>query len=878
MIKIKLSNKWKLYFVSKNDIDKKIELEIKIPTTVFEALIENNIINDPFYGLNEHEVSWVYESDWIYETRFDINHDLLDNEKIIIRFRGLDTLTDIYLNNEKLGSTNNMFRYYDFEVKSIMKKKDNVLKIHFFSPTHFCAEKVQENGKLYTDDLGIPGIQYLRKAQYSFGWDWGPKLPDIGIWKEVELIGYDKIKIDSFYLHQDFKYNENPLEINNSDLPNLNIEKVNIKIDIQLDLDDILRSNKKKELEKYHLELNLISPSGDKITDQKSVADDNTIFNLSIDNPFLWWIHELGTPNLYDLILNLKKEDKIIETVSQKIGIRDIKLILKPDKWGESFYFLLNGIPIFAKGANWIPIDNFLTRGKKLGVYEKFLKSIKESNINMLRVWGGGIYEYDTFYELCDYHGILVWQDFMFACGLYPPKKEFFDNIKEEAIQNIKRIRNHPCIALWCGSNEDEWFLGINLLLLFSLKFKFKKRKKYKKAYFEVFEGLLPNLISEYDPQHDYWSSSPSNGAMFRHDKSRGLLKSNSPKSGDSHFWNVWHRGKPITAYRKFTPRFMSEFGFQSFPSIKTIRSFCPNEELDFFSPILENHQKNQTSMLIFKSGNSKIMKYMKRRYLIPDNFEKQIILSQITQAEAIEYGIEHWRRNRNDKRCMGALYWQLNDCWPAISWSSIDYFGRWKALQYIIKRIFKPIFPSVLESKNNVNFYVSNDLPDERMVKFKWKIVNSNGVKKLDGSKEIKITACTSIKIDGVDLKEINNKSKSLANYIIFYSLFDEQDKLIYTGFRLFDCPKYFPLKPPQLTWEINKLKLDKHEITINTKEIALYVHIISNKFDFIASDNYFSLDKGESKRIIIITENKIDFDDLKSNLKINSLYDLFN
>jgi beta-mannosidase len=363
---------------------------------------------------------------------------------------------------------------------------------------------------------------------------------------------------------------------------------------------------------------------------------------------------------------------------------------------------------------------------------------------------------------------------------------------------------------------------------------------------------------------------------MFKKNKSRGILKSNSPKAGDSHFWNVWHRGKPITAYRKFTPRFMSEFGFQSFPSIKTIQSFCPSEEMDFFSPIMENHQKNQTSMLIFKSGNTKILKYMKRRYFVSENFEKQIILSQITQAEAIEYGIEHWRRNRCDKRCMGALFWQLNDCWPGISWSSIDYFGRWKALQYIIKRIFKPVYPSILESKKTMDFYVCNDLPDEKILIFKWKIVDSNGIKKLHGTKKIKIPACTSIKIDELDLNEINI-SKTLTDHIIFYSLLDDRDKIIFDGFRLFDCPKYFPLKPPRLTWEIKKKSLHQQEIKINTKEVALYIHLISNKFDFIASDNYFSLDKGGSITIILNTEKNIDFEDLKSNLRIKSLYDLF-
>ncbi|MBD3227604.1 MAG: hypothetical protein GF329_05385 [Candidatus Lokiarchaeota archaeon] len=875
MLKQKLNDNWKLNKISTKDNAENIKIDVTLPTTVFEAIINNGIIQDPFYGMNEHEVSWVYESDWEYEARFNVKKELLEFENIIIKFNGLDTISEIYLNDQRLGSTNNMFRYYFFDVKRILKKENNYLQVKFYSPTRFAEKKVKENGNLYIDKMGILGVQYLRKAQYSFGWDWGPRLPDIGIWKDVELIGYDKIKIDSFYIQQEFEYNKNPLIIDVEEIDSIKIKKVDLKINIKLSLGDNYKSSDISKLNDYELEMILTSPEGNQILKSTKINKDDIKFEFSINEPFLWWIYELGQPDIYEIVLNLKKEGKIIENQSGKIGIRDIRLIRNPDQWGETFYFLLNGIPIFSKGANWIPIDNFLTRGKKLGLYSKLLGYVRQSNINMLRIWGGGIYEDDIFYDLCDELGILIWQDFMFACGIYPPDKDFIDNIKEEAIQNIKRLRNHACLALWCGSNEDEWFLGINLLLLFSLKFKFKKKRKYKQAYFEVFENLLPNLISKYDPEHNYWPSSPSNGAMFKNNYSRGLLTSNSPKQGDSHFWDVWHRGKSITAYRKFTPRFMSEFGFQSFPSLKTVFSFCPKGEMDFFSPIMETHQKNETSMVFFRAGNKKVMKYMKRRYKIPESFEKQIVISQIAQAEAMEFGIEHLRRNRKNKKCMGALYWQLNDCWPAISWSSIDYYGRWKALQYIIKRLYTPIFPSVSESKNRITFYITNDLSKEKILRFIWKLIDNNGLIKLEGSKNIRIPPCTSILIDEKNIDGISN-NKDLKQHIIFYTLYDQENP-VYRGFRLFDSPKYFKLKNPNLIYEIKEINAKKFELTIKSKEIALYVHIISNKYDFITSDNYFSLNKGESRIVKIYLEQQIPYEDLKSNIKIHSLFDLF-
>jgi len=835
--KISLNGEWTL-----SDKERAINIPAEVPGSVFEALIIGNVIDDPFYGLREHEISWVYESEWIYETRFDLEPSFLEHENSLLYCHGLDTISDVILNEEHLGFTNNMFIRYDFNVKPKLKSKNNRLQIKFKSPTVKAREEKENNGiNLNTGSAAIPGVPYLRKAQYSFGWDWGPKLPDIGIWQPVELIGFDNLRIDSVYVTQKLQYNK---DFNNiTDLEEISdigvmLADLSIKINLSSNLQTI-------DLRQYTMRVDLKAPDGTNITKDKPLHSLNPTIELNLEYPYLWWTHDLGTPNLYDLTVSVRNKF-IIDTFKQKIGIRDIQLIQKPDKWGKTFFFLLNGVPIFAKGANWIPIDNFIPRGKKNSLYRSNLINAKEANMNMIRVWGGGIYEDDQFYELCDELGILVWQDFPFACAVYPHKEEFIENLKIEAIQNILRLRNHPSLALWCGNNEVEWLwkwqLNTSEIINDNLITDFKL------GYIRIFENLLPNLIEEYDPSRPYWPSSPSNGYIG---ENLGTQNSNLPNIGDSHFWDVWHRNKPFRAYRKFNSRFMSEFGYESFPSIKTIEDFCPIEQFDFFSPIMENHQKNF-------AGNKKIFNYMKKRFSIPQKFEDRVVLSQITQAEAIEYGVEHWRRNRNDYHCMGSLYWQLNDCWPVASWSSLDYYGRWKALHYYAKRFYHPVFPSVKEDATSVEFWVSNDLRTSQKLQFEWKIYKSNGNTEKNGSFDSEIAPCSSMKLGMVDISDLNQSDKNLSDYVIFFvlryqNLEGEQE---FHGFRLFSAPKKFQLKDPNIHWELNECYHEDtnekdYELKITAKQISLYVHVDSKKFDFIASDNYFSLEPGETRII---------------------------
>ncbi|MFX0176240.1 MAG: glycoside hydrolase family 2 protein, partial [Candidatus Hodarchaeota archaeon] len=764
------------------------------------------------------------------------------------------------------------FVAYQYNVKHLLKEKNNLLRVILKSPTKKAREEIEKYKiNLNTGHDDIPGVPYLRKAQYSHGWDWGPKLPDIGIWQSVRLIGYDNLRILSVYPEYKFTYLKDPLKLKDlNEISSNGVESVNIKLNIELDTNSETIQNRG-----YEVQAELKAPDGRIFKKNQQVTSNIESITFDIEYPYLWWTHDLGIPNLYELKTSLLKEN-VIEEYFQKIGIRDIRLIRNPDKWGETFYFLLNGVPIFAKGANWIPIDSFIPRGKKMGLYSRNLEYAKMANMNMIRVWGGGIYEDDSFYETCDKLGILVWQDFPFACAVYPPYKEFIDLLEIEFIQNIKRLRRHPSLALWCGNNEVEC-LWRSLLYNCGISDP-QIIAEYKKGYIKIFEVDLPELIKKYDPSHPYWPSSPSNGFVG---DNLGSVHSSLPDKGDSHYWAVWHENKHFTAYRKFNSRFMSEFGFESFPSLKTIEAFCPKNQFDFYSPIMENHQKNF-------AGNKKIMRYMQRRFSIPSNFERQIILSQITQAEAMEYGVEHWRRNRNEYHCMGSLYWQLNDCWPVASWSSIDYFGRWKALHYFAKRFYQSIFPSVKESKDEIEFWLTNDLKTTFEGIFEWRLWNSENKLLMEGSFDSKIPPCCSINLGTV---KINNKEEikaNLHNTVIFYKLRDNQSNRnsIFNGFRLFDAPKRFDIKNPELTFEPVDISdnLDDIILKIISKKIAFFVYIDSNLFDFISSDNIFSMEPNEMRIVNLKniklkdSENKFSKDDVLKNIKIRSLYDLLN
>jgi len=844
--------------------DRGIDLPCSIPQTVFECLIDNEIIPNPFYGQEEHNVSWVYENDWKFEKWFDIDTKFLSYSELILRFHGLDTIAEVSLNGKILGKTENMFRTYDFDIVSIAKSTDNQLVVKFTSPTKYARNKKKEwKDNLNTGmNTAIHGAPYIRKAQYSFGWDWGPKLPDIGIWKPVEILCTDNLSIESVHPRCYFFYDKETKE--NGTYPTVKA--------VKLETDVVLKNGNSHS---YVLQLRVISPSGKEYLKNVVTQNLEETIDLLIEEPELWWSHDLGEPLLHTLEVSVAEKDTIMDSKSLTLGLRDIQLVRDEDEWGETFYFRLNGLPLFAKGANWIPIDSFIPRGKKLGLYNMNLQYAKEANFNMVRVWGGGIYENDEFYDICDQLGLLVWQDFPFACAVYPfHDPQFFDNCIEEAIENITRLRHHACLAIWVGNNEIEGLFD-GLLLLSGI---LKKKRKYKKHYIQFFEITLPQIVKMHDSQHDYWPSSPSKGG-FSSSKGGGMLKTMDNNVGDKHYWGVWHGGRPFSSYRKQDSRFMSEYGFESFPDMRTIKKFCPADQMDMFSPIMENHQKNG-------AGNKKILNYMKKRYSIPNEFPQQVILSQISQAEAMKYGVEHWRRNRNDYHCMGSLYWQLNDCWPVASWSSLDYYGRWKALHYFAKRFYSPLLPSILEFNNYIEFWVSNATKVDQPVSLSYTICNTEEViigrnEELIG--EIHLIPAMSSQL--IVVQEIKTRSKGKKQQMIFVTLKDKENNM-YDNFHIMGRPGYFKLKKPEFQMKLledNKLK-NACTIHIQNDKLAPYVFIESEKYDIIPSDNYFSMEFNAEKIVTIKLNGfihkgiEVTAEEIFKSLKIKSLWDLRN
>lgn len=817
--KIVLTNDWILKKKGENKA-----YPASVPGSVYETLLVNGVISDPFYGMNEFDSKWVYESDWEYSTTLFADEELLNSEVVFLRFKGLDTICKVYFNEEEILNSENMHRIYDCYLKNREKnilKRNNLIRVLFKSPVREAYEIVRNMGfdinNIGAHDFQIPGVETLRKAYHSFGWDWGPKIPDMGIWRDVELHTFTDTMIDDLTINTDIEFSK----------PG-KAEKAIVKTQLTL--------NSHREIDAgddYSVRY-VIGNKEETVCDVVKMVKGNLISNdIKLNDPELWWTKEFGTPALYQISVFLLCGTTIVDEKTLEFGIREVNLIRNKDKWGETFYFELNKIPIFAKGGNWIPSDSLIVRGRRKKLYEKVIRDCVDANMNMIRVWGGGVYEDDEFYDYCDHKGILVWQDFTFACRPTPDFQGFEENIKLEAIDNIKRLRNHPSLAIWVGNNEMEegWvYWGFDKVV-----------PGLKTFYLKLFEDILPSCVSEFDGNRPYWPSSPSSGGKF--------LNPDSADYGDSHYWEVWHDGYPLESYREFDSRFMSEFGFESFPDIKTVKTFCPEDQMVYNSEIMENHQKNS-------AGNQKIYDYMEKQFSIPKEFEKQIILSQLSQAEAMQYGVEHWRRNRNDYHCMGALYWQINDCWPVASWSSIDYYGRWKALHYVAKRFFNPLMISGCETEKDMEVWISNDYNEAFEGTYEIEVVSTGGEVLYTTSETVKVEKLSSEMVKKITLEEIKSSAEDC---IVFFKLLNERTETVSEGFKLFCVPKKLSLEKP-----VYDCKLDQngssYSLTLSSSVPVVYCSVaFQDRLDdeiIITNDNYFSL--GSGKKVIQFNSDK--------------------
>lgn len=792
----------------------------EVPGSVYGDLLKARRMEDPFWKDNEIEALSLMDYDYEYETAFDVDGDMLSLSEVILRFDGLDTIADITLNGAFLGHADNMHRTWEYSVKELLKEKGNQLKVYFYSPTKYIAEAFEKAPTLGTEDA-MNGFVHIRKAHCMFGWDWGAHLPDAGIWRPVHLLGVDTGRIDSVEVLQ---YHEKDL----------------VRLDIR---PEVLVAGG-ADADSLELKVAITSPDGD-VVYEGSVSD-----SITVTHPKLWWPHEYGEQSLYTVSVDLiKNGEVVVDNWTRRIGLRTITMDRTKDAWGEKFATCVNGVNIFAMGADYIPEDHLLGRVTK-ETTRTLLEKAVFANFNSIRVWGGGYYPDDWFFDICDELGLVVWEDFMFACAVYDLTPEFEANITAEFIDNLKRIRHHASLGLMCGNNEMEQFVKEG---------NWVSKDSEVRDYIIMYERILPQIMKEYAPQVFYWPASPSSGGSFDDPRDENR--------GDVHYWDVWHGNKPFTEYRKFYFRYLSEFGFQSFPSKKTVETFTDDErDMNIFSYIMERHQRNG-------AANGKIMNYMQQTYRYPCDFETVIYASQLLQADAIRYGVEHFRRNRNDDRCMGAVYWQFNDCWPVASWSSVDYCQRLKALHYYARRFFAPVMISCEEEgmagsgqelvrlpfdfPKSIRLNVTNETMESKSVNVRWQL--RDAAAKIIRSEECDITvpALSSVWLDKVSLPDIDIYS----NYVSYQALMD--GKVVSEGTVIFSYPKYFRYEDPSL-----KVSVSGSFITVSADTYAKSVEILNDNEDLILSDNYFDLN-GDSKTVEVLSGN-ID------HLRLRSVYDI--
>lgn len=824
---IELNQNWKFHQVGKAEW-----YSATVPGCVHTDLLENSLIPDPFYRTNEKDLQWIDKADWEYETTFTVEGVTLEKDSIEIIFKGLDTYADVFLNNQKILSSNNMFREWNVACKSFLKQGENSLRILFHSPIKRDLPKLEtlgynlpavndqsENGGLGNQRISV----FARKAPYHYGWDWGPRFVTSGIWRPIYLKAWSSFAIQNIQIVQTSL---------TKDLANLIATlEVNSGIDDYVSLEikgeDDNFIDKKFRLVKG---LNKISAS------------------FQIEKPNFWWPNGLGEQYLYNFTASIKLQGKSLDQISQKFGLRTVEVIQEEDAIGRSFYFKVNGIPVFMKGANYIPSDNFLNRVTPVE-YEKIVHSAADANMNMLRVWGGGIYENDIFYELCDKYGILLWHDFMFACSMYPGDEEFLENVKQEAIDNVKRLRNHPSIALWCGNNEieDAWaYWGWKQL------FNEKQRKEIYNSYKEIFFNIIPSVVKEFDGTRFYWPSSPSSD----------FGRASRQQSGDLHYWEVWHGKEPFENFQDKIGRFVSEYGFQSFPEFKTVQSYTKPEDRDIESEVMAAHQRSGI-------GNLRIRDYLNMYYKSPKDFTSFLYVGQVLQAYGIKQAIESHRRAM--PVCMGTLFWQIDDCWPVASWSSMDYYKRWKAMHYIAKKAYEPLIVSPTLKDDVVHFTAVSDHLERLNLELFIEVHDFDGNLVYTKTHQINVDANSSKEVLAINKTELIGNSDE--SKLVLTAQLRTQDKIAAENLLYFKKPKDLSLEKPDVKLNIEEAD-SGYSIELTTNKLAKDVYLSMDEEGFF-SDNYFDLLPGASKKVELKTQNKIE--GINSKIKVISLIDSY-
>jgi beta-mannosidase len=807
--RLNLNGNWQVVQAGKIDW-----IPASVPGCVHTDLLTAGKIPDPFYRDNEKVVQWVGESDWVYQRTFQVPAVVLQNNRVLLRCEGLDTLATIKINGQTIGRADNMFRLWEFDAKPALRAGPNTIEITFESPSTYMKQRDTDQAP----DKWVKGRAWVRKEPCSYGWDWGPVLPSCGIWKNISLETFNVGRLADILVRQQLDGKH----------------KATLEVMVTVESTG-LSSNA------FQAVLTVLK-DGKQITGKTvTVASLTAQGQLEIKHPRLWWPAGMGEQPLYEVHVELlDTHGMTIDTGSRRIGLRDLKAVLPQ---GESpLHFEINGIPFFSKGANWIPCDSFTSRVTP-EILRRYVADAAAVNINTLRFWGGGYYEDDALFDACDEMGICVWLDFKFACAAYPAfDTAFMDNVRLEARDNLQRLRHHPCIAVWCGNNE---------ISLLNKDKEWRDNTMSAADYDKLFKDLLAEQVQQFAPDANYVSG--------------------SPECGDTHYWDVWHGTKTFEAYRTLTG-FMSEFGYESFPELKTVLSFTNEaDRTSVVTPVMKWHQRSGLGDI---EGNQEMVNMIHHYFNPPRNFEMTLWLSQILQGLGIKTGAEYWRQTM--PKSMGCVFWQYNDIWPGMSWSSVDYFGRWKALHYLARKFYSPLLVSGLENPKagTLDIFVTNDLLDSHHGKLTWTVTDLAGKTLAQDSRHVSIPSLKSEKITTINLQD--QIQKLGANGFFTWLKLEVHGRTISENLVLFALPKEYRLADPRLTAAVDETA-DGFAVTVKSEMPALWVWLGLEQADAKYADNFIHLRPLEPQTLLVQPKQPLSKDDFIKQLQVRSLFDTY-